>query len=125
MNPSFFIPDHYKNTQAPAQGSVSALSPINDYFGKSKNLRAQSPRVNQRQAKKMINSLDYKRNSDYSLNVNNNSTAHEYKKQTLFSDYKNLKHYAIQKLSKQVSSNSVSSKDQLFLKVPGNKGSGN
>lgn len=73
MNPSFFIPDQYKNTTA-AQGSVSALSPINDYFGKSKNLRAQSPRVNQRQAKKMINSLDYKRNSDYSLNVNNNST---------------------------------------------------
>ena len=39
MNPSFFIPENYKNGMAP-QGSMSALSPINNYFGKQKNIRA-------------------------------------------------------------------------------------
>ena len=95
MNPSFFIPE---NQGVAPQGSLSTLSPINNYFGKQKSTRAQSPRVQyQRQTKKIINSLDFKRNSDYSLNVNG-SQPEVVAKQTLFGDYKNPRSYAFQKL---------------------------
>lgn len=94
MNPSFFIPENCKHAIAPE--GLSPLSPRHSPQLLTNSNKTYSPRVYQRQAKIKINSLDFKRNSDFSLKINN--TCQETSKQAASGEQKILNADAIQKL---------------------------